>query len=168
MGAVYGSLDKDDDVLTVGLNRAVDALAKKLASIRTLGNHPKDAEPVMVRKGRFGPYVQHGQTVATLPRGTDMDTVTLDEAVALLVEKGKPLKAKGGKAGAKKTATKKTATKTTASKTTATKASATKSTTKKAAAPKKATAAKSANTDEVTAPAKAPRKAAAPRKKKTD
>jgi DNA topoisomerase-1 len=168
MGAVYGSLDKDDDVLTVGLNRAVDALAKKLASIRTLGNHPKDAEPVMVRKGRFGPYVQHGQTVATLPRGTDMDTVTLDEAVALLVEKGKPLKAKGGKAGAKKTTTKKTATKTAASKTTATKTSATKSTTKKATAPKKATAAKSANTDEVTAPAKAPRKAAAPRKKKTD
>jgi DNA topoisomerase-1 len=164
MGAVYGSLDKDDDVLTVGLNRAVDALAKKLASIRTLGNHPKDAEPVMVRKGRFGPYVQHGQTVATLPRGTDMDTVTLDEAVALLVEKGKPLKAKGGKAGAKKTATKKTATKTAASKTTATKASATK----KAAAPKKATAAKSADAAEVTAPAKAPRKAAAPRKKKTD
>ncbi|MCC6104403.1 type I DNA topoisomerase [Acetobacter sp.] len=121
MGAVYGSLDKDDDVLTIGLNRAVDALAKKLASIRTLGNHPKDQEPVMVRKGRFGPYVQHGQIVATLPRGTDMDAVTLDEAVALLAEKGKPLKAKGGaakkkttaksttKAAPKKTATKKTA-----------------------------------------------------------
>jgi DNA topoisomerase-1 len=112
MGAVYGSLDKDDDVLTVGLNRAVDALAKKLASIRNLGNHPKDGEPVMVRKGRFGPYAQHGQVVATLPRGTDMDEVTLDEAVALLADKGKPLKAKAGakKAPAKKKAATKTAT----------------------------------------------------------
>ncbi|OUJ01601.1 DNA topoisomerase I [Acetobacter orientalis] len=112
MGAVYGSLDKDDDVLTIGLNRAVDALAKKLASIRTVGNHPKDGEPVMVRKGRFGPYVQHGQIVATLPRGTDMDVVTLDEALTLLAEKGKPLKAKGAaakkKAPPKKAATKKT------------------------------------------------------------
>ncbi|MCP1220898.1 type I DNA topoisomerase [Acetobacter orientalis] len=112
MGAVYGSLDKDDDVLTIGLNRAVDALAKKLASIRTVGNHPKDGEPVMVRKGRFGPYVQHGQIVATLPRGTDMDVVTLDEALTLLAEKGKPLKAKGAaakkKAASKKAATKKT------------------------------------------------------------
>lgn len=116
MGAVYGSLDKDDDVLTVGLNRAVDALAKKLASIRNLGNHPKDGEPVMVRKGRFGPYAQHGQVVATLPRGTDMDEVTLDEAVALLADKGKPLKAK---AGAKKApAKKKAATKTTTAKAT--------------------------------------------------
>ncbi|GAN60243.1 DNA topoisomerase 1 [Acetobacter cibinongensis] len=112
MGAIYGSLDKDDDVLTIGLNRAVDALAKKLASIRTLGAHPKDAEPVMVRKGRFGPYVQHGQMVATLPRGTDMDDVTLDDAVALLAEKGKPLKAKGA-AAKKKTATKTTSKKTT-------------------------------------------------------
>ncbi|NHN88128.1 type I DNA topoisomerase [Acetobacter conturbans] len=113
MGAIYGSLDKDDDVLTVGLNRAVDALAKKMASIRTLGNHPKDNEPVMVRKGRFGPYVQHGQVVANLPRGESMDDVTLDGALELLVEKGKALKPKG-KAAAKKTT--KTATKTTKAK----------------------------------------------------
>ncbi|MFT8551286.1 MAG: type I DNA topoisomerase [Acetobacter okinawensis] len=134
MGAVYGSLDKDDDVLTVGLNRAVDALAKKLASIRNLGNHPKDGEPVMVRKGRFGPYAQHGQLVATLPRGTDMDAVTLEEAVAILADKGKPLKAK---AGAKKTATKKKAAPKAAAKTTtkaATKTAA-KSTTKAKATP---------------------------------
>ncbi|GCE90468.1 DNA topoisomerase I [Komagataeibacter diospyri] len=97
MGAVYGSLDKDDDVLTVGLNRAVDALAKKLASIRTIGPHPRDGEPVMVRKGRFGPYVQHGSIVATVPRGQDMNDVTMDEALTLLTEKGKPLKAKGKK-----------------------------------------------------------------------
>ncbi|MCQ9156249.1 type I DNA topoisomerase [Acidomonas methanolica] len=97
MGAIYGTLDADDDVLTIGLNRAMDALAKKMASIRTLGAHPGDGEPVMIRKGRFGPYAQHGQIIANLPKGVSMDEVTLDEAVDLLREKGKPLKAKAGK-----------------------------------------------------------------------
>jgi len=101
MGAVYGSLDRDDDVLAIGINRAVDLLAKKLASVRTIGPHPSDQEPVSVRKGRFGPYVQHGKTVANLPRGVMMDDVTLDEAVALLKEKGKTLRPRGamGKRG---------------------------------------------------------------------
>ena len=96
MGAVFGSLDRDDDVLALGLNRAVDLLAKKLASVRAIGAHPGDKEPVTVRKGRFGPYVQHGKTVANLARGVSMDDITLDEAVALLAEKGKVLKAKAG------------------------------------------------------------------------
>jgi DNA topoisomerase-1 len=95
MGAVFGSLDRDDDILAIGINRAVDVLARKLAGVRSLGPHPKDREPVSVRKGRFGPYIQHAKTVANLPRGLAMEDVTLDEAVALLVEKGKPLKAKG-------------------------------------------------------------------------
>jgi DNA topoisomerase-1 len=98
MGSVFGSLDRDDDILALGLNRAVDLIARKMASVRTLGTHPKDAAFVAVRKGRFGPYVQHGQTVANLPRGTMMDDVTLDEAVALLAEKGKTLKARGAAA----------------------------------------------------------------------
>jgi DNA topoisomerase-1 len=96
MGSVFGSLDRDDDVLSLGINRAVDLLAKKLASVRTLGLHPKDQQPVIVRKGRFGPYAQHGQTVANLPRGVAMEEVTLDEAVVLLAEKGKQLKPRGG------------------------------------------------------------------------
>ena len=100
MGAVYGSLERDDDVLAIGMNRAMDLLAKKLASVRTLGPHPGDKELVSVRKGRFGPYVQHGKTVANLPRGVMMDDITLDEAVALLAEKGKPLKPRG--AGARR------------------------------------------------------------------
>jgi DNA topoisomerase-1 len=114
MGAVFGSLDKDDDVLVLGLNRAVDLLAKKLASVRTIGPHPGDKELVTVRKGRFGPYVQHGKTVANLPRGVAMEDVAMDAAVALLAEKGKVLKPKGaaarkGKAPAKAEAPKKAA-----------------------------------------------------------
>jgi DNA topoisomerase-1 len=104
MGGVYGSLDRDDDVLAIGINRAVDVLAKKLASVRPLGPHPADREPVIVRKGRFGPYVQHGQTVANIPRDQMMDDVTLDQAVALLAEKGKSLKPKGRRKAAAKQA----------------------------------------------------------------
>ncbi len=98
MGGVFASLDADDDVLSVGLNRAVDVLARKLASVRTLGNHPKDQAPVLVRKGRFGPYAQHGNSVATLPRDVSMDDITLDQAVKLLAEKGKVLAPRGAKA----------------------------------------------------------------------
>jgi DNA topoisomerase-1 len=102
MGAVFASLDRDDDVLAVGLNRAVDMLAKKLAGVRTIGPHPQGAEPVMVKKGRFGPYLQHGNKVANLPRGVDMEDVTLEQAVALLGGKGKELKPKGGRKPARK------------------------------------------------------------------
>ncbi len=101
MGAIFASLEKDDDILQVGMNRAMDVLGKKLASVRTLGAHPKDREPVMVRRGRFGPYVQHGQTVANLPRDSLMETFTLEEAVPLLAERGKVLKPKGKKGAAK-------------------------------------------------------------------
>jgi len=89
MGAVFASLSADDDVLSIGLNRAVDALGKKLAGMRNLGAHPADGKPVLLRKGRFGPYIQHGQTTANLPRDRDLDAVTLDEAVSLLTAKGK-------------------------------------------------------------------------------
>ncbi|HYZ23124.1 MAG TPA: type I DNA topoisomerase, partial [Rhodopila sp.] len=98
MGAVFGSLDKDDDILALGLNRAVDLLARKMASVRTVGPHPRDGEPISVRKGRFGPYVQYGNTVANLPRGVAMEDVSVDQAVALLAEKGKPLKPRGAAA----------------------------------------------------------------------
>jgi DNA topoisomerase-1 len=106
MGAIYQSLDRDDDVLSLGSNRAVDLLAKKMASVRTVGMHPADGQPVAVRKGRFGPFVQHGNTVANLPRGEAMEDVTLDSALSLLAEKGKVLKAKKarGNAGRKRAA----------------------------------------------------------------
>jgi DNA topoisomerase I len=107
MGAIFASLDRDDNVLHLGLNRAMELIAKKQDSIRTLGAHPKDGEPVLGRKGRFGPYAQWGNTVANIPRGQEMTAVTLDEAVALLAEKGKVMAPKGKKAGAKKAPAKK-------------------------------------------------------------
>ncbi len=140
MGSIYASLDKDDDVLSVGLNRAVDVMVKKLDSVRSLGPHPADKEPVMVRKGRFGPYAQHGLRVANLPRDVAMDDLTLDDAVALLAEKGKVLKAKPGRKAKAKTAKPAAAdgTKTRAAARPAAKRSASKATGKKAAAKKPA------------------------------
>lgn len=101
-GTVFKSLDKDDDVLSVGMNRALALLADARARVRELGPHPKDKEPVSVRKGRFGPYAQHGKTVANLPRDVAMEDITLEDAVALLAEKGKALKPRGpaGRKGA--------------------------------------------------------------------
>jgi DNA topoisomerase-1 len=174
MGAVFGSLDRDDDVLALGLNRAVDLLAKKMASVRTIGPHPGDKELVSVRKGRFGPYVQHGKTVANLPRGVAMEDISLDDAVKLLAEKGKALKPRGragrkGKATAKngsgEAATNAPARKKAAAPTTAagpTKAAGPKKVAapKKAAAPKRA-AAKSASPNKAAAKKAAAKKPSA-------
>jgi DNA topoisomerase-1 len=75
----------------------MDLIGKKQDSVRSLGAHPKDAAPVMARKGRFGPYAQWGQLVANLPRNVEFTDFTLDQAVALLAEKGKILVPKGKK-----------------------------------------------------------------------
>ncbi len=101
MGAIFASLDRDDDVLHIGLNRAMDLIGKKQESIRSLGAHPKDFAPVVARKGRFGPYAQWGQMVANLPRNVEFVDFTLEQAVALLAEKGKVMVPKGKKGGKK-------------------------------------------------------------------
>ncbi len=54
---------------------------------KELGAHPADGKPVLLKSGRFGPYVQHGKLMASLPRERRPDDLTLDEALALLAEK---------------------------------------------------------------------------------
>ncbi|NKC32789.1 type I DNA topoisomerase [Falsiroseomonas selenitidurans] len=109
MGQLFKSLDPDDDVLAVGLNRAVALLADVKPRGRALGEHASGG-PVEVRRGRFGPFVMHGNRVASMPRTMDFDTVTLDEAVKLLAEKGKELPPlTKGKKGAKKAPARKVA-----------------------------------------------------------
>jgi len=78
--------------------------------IAELGENPDNAAQVRVLEGRFGPYVTDGTTNATVPRGTDPASLTLDEAVGLLRARAELGPSKGKKA-AKKT-TKKTAKKT--------------------------------------------------------
>jgi DNA topoisomerase-1 len=109
MGSIFKSIDKDDDVLSIGINRAVSLLADAAARVRGLGPHPKDGEPVEVKKGRFGPFAQHAGMVASLPRDMTMEDITLDQAVKLLAEKGKKLPPKGKKGVAKKAPARKAA-----------------------------------------------------------
>jgi DNA topoisomerase-1 len=92
-------LGPEDDVLTIGMNRAM-ALLQEAAKrtrpgpkvLKELGAHPKDKKPVVLYQGRFGPYVKHGQQTASLRKGHDPDQLTLEEAVTVLEAKA----AKGG------------------------------------------------------------------------
>ncbi len=112
----YANLETIEDVFTVGLNRAVPLLAEKAskgggrgrstpAALKELGEHP-DGGAITVRDGRFGPYVNWAKVNATLPKGKDPQSVTLEEALALIAEKGGK---SGSKAKAKTTKTTKTA-----------------------------------------------------------
>jgi len=62
-------------------------------AMRILGNHPEDNAPISVYSGRYGPYVKHGDTNATLPDKDKADSITLEEALALIEEKGGFVKA---------------------------------------------------------------------------
>ena len=78
---------------------------------RSLGEHP-DGGDITVRAGRYGPFVKHGRLNASLPKGSDPDRITLDEAVALLAAQAvkakqkKPSKRSGGAKKASKAAPK--------------------------------------------------------------
>lgn len=100
-GGAYVSLKGEDDVLTIGLNRAVALIADapRKTPAKTVGNHPKDSKPITLKSGRFGPYVQHGALMATLPKGVDAETVTLEKAVEILAAKAARGGGKGGKNG---------------------------------------------------------------------
>jgi DNA topoisomerase-1 len=113
-------LGPDDDVLTIGMNRAIALLDNAGAKARPapkvlkeLGPHPKDEGPVVLYRGRFGPYLKHGRQIASLRKGHDPETLTLEQAVQLLQEKAakaKGVKANGAKgkagSGARKTGSK--------------------------------------------------------------
>ena len=107
----YASLKNDDDVLSVGLNRAVVLLAdagrgrsRGGTALKELGDHPSDKKPVVIMDGRYGPYVKHGRTNATLPKGVLPEDITMETAVTLLAEKAAK-KGKGRTGGRKGTKT---------------------------------------------------------------
>ncbi len=115
----YANLDSIEDVFSIGLNRAVSVIAEKQskgrgnragapAALKDLGAHP-DGGAVTVRDGRYGPYVNWGKVNATLPKGKDPASVTIEEALRLIAEReakggGKP--ARGRSAAAKPASTK--------------------------------------------------------------
>ncbi|GHJ23436.1 DNA topoisomerase 1 [Streptomyces albus] len=139
------SLESEEQIFTITLDEALEIYSKpkqrgRAAAkppLKELGNDPVTERPVVVKDGRFGPYVTDGETNATLRRDDDVETITPERGFELLAEK----RAKGPakkKAAAKKAPAKKTATK----KTAASKKTAAKKTTAKKTAAKKGSAAK--------------------------
>ncbi|MFF3196216.1 type I DNA topoisomerase [Streptomyces misionensis] len=145
------SLQSEDQLFTITLEEAQAIYAQpkqrgRAAAkppLKELGEDPVSNKPVVVKDGRFGPYVTDGETNATLRSGDSVETITPERGFELLAEKRAkaPAKKTAKKAAAKKTApAKKTAAKKTAAKKTASTA---KKTTAKKTTAKKATAAKS-------------------------
>jgi DNA topoisomerase-1 len=96
-GKTYASVGKDENILEIGGNRAIDLIVAKESGLtgrrfggggasRDLGAHPEGGK-VTIKSGRFGPYVNWGKINATLPRDADATKLTLEEAVALLSAK---------------------------------------------------------------------------------
>ena len=138
------SLETEEQIFTVTLEQALEIFAQPKrrrgqaaarGPLRELGQDPATDKPVVIKDGRFGPYITDGQTNVTVPRSEDPATITAERAFELLADK----RAKGPakKRTTRKTTTRKTAAKkTTAEKTTATKKTAAKTATSKAAASK--------------------------------
>jgi len=97
-GSTYANIKDVDEVFTIGMNRAMEELAKKAARgggrtraaatpLKELGEHPTEGGPVNVMDGRYGPYIKFGKINATLPKDVEPGDVTMDMAVALIAEK---------------------------------------------------------------------------------
>jgi len=91
----YANVGRDDDILEIGANRAIDLIVTKeqgggggggrfgASAGRALGDHPTGGG-IAVKSGRYGPYVNWKKINANLPKGRNPDDVTLEEAIALV------------------------------------------------------------------------------------
>jgi len=141
------SIDSEEQLLTVTTDDAVRILAepkkfgrRKAAPappLKELGNDPVSEKPVVVKEGRFGPYVTDGETNASLRKGDSVENVTIERAAELLQIRRDAGPAKKARKGAKKAPAKKATKKKTAKKAPAKKAPAKKAA-QKAAPPTEA------------------------------
>ena len=96
-GRTYANLGRDDNVLEVGGNRAIDLIVAKEQGGgrgrpasdpgRTLGKDEASGRDLVVKAGRYGPYVSDGEVNATLPKGLSAEALTLEEAIGLVAAK---------------------------------------------------------------------------------
>ncbi|MFE7744027.1 type I DNA topoisomerase [Nocardia sp. NPDC057455] len=139
------SLSTEDQIFTVTLEEALKIYsepkrrgrqASSAAPLRELGNDSASGKPMVIKDGRFGPYVTDGETNATLRKGDEIESITPERAMELLADRRArgPVKKTAKKAAAKKAPAKKAAAKKTAAK----KATTTKTVAKKTAAQKTA------------------------------
>lgn len=90
MGKKNASLRGPETPLDITLDKAVDLLAnrnKKSSTLRSLGSHPDSKEELVVKDGRYGPYVSDGKINASLNNAFDPESITLEEATELINEK---------------------------------------------------------------------------------
>ena len=132
------SLETEEQIFTVTLEQALEIFAQPKrrrgqaaarGPLRELGQDPATDKPVVIKDGRFGPYITDGQTNVTVPRSEDPATISAERAFELLADKrakGPAKKRTIRKTAAKKTTTKKAAAKKTATKTASSKAAASK------------------------------------------
>ena len=105
-GKINATLPRDADPTSFTLDEAVALFAAKgeagAGQARILGKHPSGGD-ILLRNGKFGPYVSHGKMNATLRNGLSPETVTLDDAIRLIDEKqgSAPKRARGKAAAAK-------------------------------------------------------------------
>jgi len=154
------SLETEEQLMSVTLDEALALFAQPktrrgrgtAAPLRELGDDPETGQPVVVRSGRFGPYVTDGATNASLRKGDEPETITIERAAELLADRraaGPPVKRARAakKSAAKKSPAKKSPAKKSAAKKSAAKKSAAKKTAaKKTAAKKSAGGAKARTT----------------------
>jgi DNA topoisomerase-1 len=98
MGAETRSLESEEQLFTLSLDEALALLAQPKVRrgrgqsapkppLRELGADPTSGKPLVVKDGRFGPYVTDGETNASLRRGDDVESLTIDRALELLAER---------------------------------------------------------------------------------
>ncbi|MEU3465830.1 type I DNA topoisomerase [Streptomyces sp. NPDC006733] len=145
------SLETEDQLFDITLDEALAIYAQpkqrgRAAAkppLKELGTDPVSERPVVVKDGRFGPYVTDGETNATLRTDDDVETITPERGYELLADKrakGPAKKKTAKKAPAKKAPAKKAAAKKATTATAAKKTAAKKTTAKKAPAKKTAAA----------------------------
>ncbi|WP_199487819.1 type I DNA topoisomerase [Actinomadura spongiicola] len=100
------SLASEEDLFTVTLEQAKELFAQPkqrgrraaaAAPLRELGVDPSSEKPVVVKEGRFGPYVTDGETNASLRKGDEVESITIQRAAELLAERREKVAAGGGK-----------------------------------------------------------------------
>ena len=76
--------------LTIELNEALELIAKRSSGpqeLKTLGDHPTTGETLILKDGRYGPYITDGKVNASMPSDIEVDDITLEEAVGLIDKK---------------------------------------------------------------------------------
>ena len=93
----FKSLGKDDNVLEVGLERALEVLNKPAGKrgargssvVKKLGKHPDTGEELNVLDGRYGPYFKYGKKNISLPKDVDVEKFSVEDALELIKKKAK-------------------------------------------------------------------------------